>query len=414
MVYPLTVLGINCGTSVDGVDIVVSQIETTKIEDDQVDLSVKVVSYEEAPIGDVLKNRILRCCIAGNTTTSAELCDLNFAIGEEIGNDIRKADVDLSKIDLVASHAQPIWHEPRGKDRNSTLEFGEPASISYLSGKTVVSGFRSMEVAVGRQGAPLCGFLEYAILRSDKVIITQNIGGIGNASVIDPLHKFYQFDTGPGNVLVDAAVRIITNGKREYDAGGEMGLRGEKDIDQETVDEVLSNYYFALSPPKTTGRELFSDKMSEQLVRKLQAKGLSDDAVIATITRITAESIAKSYDDFVVPQVQNNKIDEIYISGGGAHNEAILQHLRNRFPEAKVGLSGSLLNITADSKEAVAFSVLGYCTINGIMPPVPRFVETDKEVLLGNITPGDNIVELFGKVRPTRSHLRLRRIEIIS
>lgn len=210
--------------------------------------------------------------------------------------------------------------------------------------RTVVSDFRVAEVATGRQGAPLSGFLEAGLLSHPHLTrLVQNIGGIGNVTVIRaeatsdskaPSSNHFEFDTGPGNVLIDAAVRHLSGGQKHYEKHGEAGARGLGFIDHGFVKKFLQSPYFKQPPPKTTGRELFSEDLAKDLVHQLKSSGHSDDAVIATITRITAESIARAYKQFVIPQT--GTIHEIYLCGGGAYNPNISKYLEVRYEGVKV------------------------------------------------------------------------------
>ncbi|EGV60852.1 hypothetical protein PSN45_001355 [Yamadazyma tenuis] len=394
----LNVVGLNCGTSIDGID--VAQLEVSLEQADNAagffSLNVKLLHYSEAQIDPHLKKLVLDTCYPGKSTTIADVCDLNFAIGEAFGNAVLDSGINLDEVDLISSHGQTVWHEPRGGVRNSTLQLGEPSVISQLTGKTVVSGFRTAEVAVGRQGAPICGFLESALLHDDaKVIISQNIGGIGNATVIDPKLTFFQFDTGPGNMMIDTAVKILTDNQKQYDVSGSMANEGENEIDHEYVEAFLNQPYFGLSPPKTTGRELFGDNVSERITKELISKGLSPSGVVATITRITSESISRAYEMHVLPQVTNSEIDEIYLCGGGAYNTNLVKNLQKRFPTTKVAKLNERSPVNAESKEAVAFAILGYLCITGAYAEIPRFSESEEKTHMGVITPGKNFNRLF-------------------
>ena len=270
-----------------------------------------------------------------------------------------------------------------------------------------MSDFRVAETAAGRQGAPLSGILEAGLLSHPRLTrVSQNIGGIGNATAVPATESGVreklgsnriEFDTGPGNVLIDAAVRILSDGKDHYDKDGAAGLRGEKGINHVVVEKFLSAPYFTRRPPKTTGRELFSDDVANDLVMKLQNTGCSNDAIIATVTRITAESIARAYESFIVPVL--GPIHEIYLCGGGAYNPNIVRHVSERFPRAAVrGLDQADLGISAEAKEAVLFALLGFLAVCGCPSPVAGFVENRKVVVLGKITPGKNFGSVMGSV----------------
>ena len=273
--------------------------------------------------------------------------------------------------------------------------------------RTVVSNFRTAELSAGRQGAPLAGFFDAAILgHATLTRVSQNIGGIGNASVIPALSRptpvaldssYFAFDTGPGNVLIDATVRIISQGKSHYDKDGEAGARGLDEIDAEAVEEVLQSEYITRRPPKTTGRELFSDDLARELVESLRAKNVSDDGIVATITRMTSESIVRAYSAYIIPLV--GPIDELYICGGGAFNPNILSYLSSSFPHTKVRkMEEATLGLSAEAKEAVMFAVLGFLGLCGRSVPIAGLSERREEAVLGAVTPGRNYRELLERV----------------
>lgn len=218
----------------------------------------------------------------------------------------------------------------------------------------------------------------------------------------DELNRIYQaFDTGPGNVLIDAAMRILTDGKQHFDRDGVLGAKGESEIDEDLVDSYLtSEPYFQRQPPKTTGRELFSDDISRALVEQMQALGKSPEAIIATITRITAESIVRAYEQFVIPLLEKGRgIDEIYVCGGGAYNPNILKHLQARFPESRVlKLNDAPTKLDPSAKEAVMFALLGYLCVCGRSVPIAADAESLDPTILGVVTPGENYREIMQKV----------------
>jgi 1,6-anhydro-N-acetylmuramate kinase len=221
-------------------------------------------------------------------------------------------------------------------------------------------------------------------------------------STSDELSPVYlAFDTGPGNVLIDAAMRILTDGKQHFDRDGILGAKGESEIDEDLVDSYLtSEPYFQRQPPKTTGRELFSDDISRALVERMRASGKSPEAIIATITRITAESIVRAYEQFVIPFLENDHaIDEIYVCGGGAYNPNILKHLQARFPESRVlKLNDSPIKLDPSAKEAVMFALLGYLCVCGRSVPIAADAESLDPAILGVVTPGENYHEMLQKV----------------
>ena len=213
--------------------------------------------------------------------------------------------------------------------------------------------------------------------------------------------SYLAFDTGPGNVFIDAAMRILTNGQLHFDRDGALGAKGESLINETIVNAYLDEEpYFHMSPPKTTGRELFSDVVAQSLVDRMTALEMSPEAIIATITRITAESIARAYETFVHPLLEDGAvIDEIYICGGGALNPNILKHLRSRFPRTRVGtLDESPIKLDPSAKEAVLFALLGFLCVCGRRVPIALDAETADPAVLGVVTPGDNYRKIMRAV----------------
>lgn len=197
--------------------------------------------------------------------------------------------------------------------------------------------------------------------------------------------------------MIDATVRLISNGEAHYDKDGEAGARGESQIDNEAVEIFLKRDYFERNPPKTTGREMFSDDLAKEIIDQLRGKGLSDDGIVATITRMTSESIVRAYEKFVIPVT--GRIDEVYVCGGGAFNPNIMRHLSARLPGTKVGvLDSNTIGIGAAAKEAVLFAALGFLGFCGRSVAISDMSETKDEVVLGCITPGDNYRSLVQRV----------------
>jgi 1,6-anhydro-N-acetylmuramate kinase len=219
----------------------------------------------------------------------------------------------------------------------------------------------------------------------------------GNATILPATSKtpsaYLAFDTGPGNVFIDAAMRILTNGEQHYDHNGALGAKGEADIDGAIVDDYLTNEpYFQQKLPKTTGRELFSDDVARLIVTKMKSAGKSTEAIIATITRITAESIVRAYEQFVVPLLEGDGIiDEIYICGGGAYNPNIKKHLQSRLPKSRVSnLDAAPSKLDPSAKEAILFALLGFLAICGRPVPVAADAESKQPAIMGVVTPGQN------------------------
>lgn len=294
---------------------------------------------------------------------------------------IRGAGYAPAEIDAVASHGQTVWHIPPQDDTpGATLQLGEASVIAARTGLLTVADFRPADLAAGGQGAPLVPFADRLLFhRSDRGVAVQNIGGIGNVTWLPPAGDLLAFDTGPGNMVIDALVAHYSGGRQTYDVDGQRAAAGR--VDTALLEELLAHPYFAQSPPKSTGRELFGAPYAAAFVQRAAARGLSPEDAIATATALTAESIARAYRDFL-----RGPLDEVILGGGGSYNPTLRAMLAAAVPGVPVRTHEDH-GINSAAKEGIAFALLGHATLCGVPANVPAATGARHPVILGKIIP---------------------------
>lgn len=371
------VAGLMSGTSLDGLDVALLRIKGSGINTQATLLDFRTFPYENC-----IRSSILSCC--ENTACTQTICELNFTLGEIFAEGVLQICSDngipLKELDLVGSHGQTIYHIPG----SSTLQIGEAAVIAERTGTVTVADFRVRDVAAGGQGAPLVPYTEYILYRHQyKNRALQNIGGIGNVTVIpaaSAIYDVYAFDTGPGNMMIDGCVVLMTNGKETFDKEGFYAAQGK--VSPAMLEELMSHPFISKIPPKTTGREEFGMEFTRNIINKYNAAGLSFFDILATLTRFTARSISRSYASFISDK---HKLDEIIIGGGGSHNKTLLTMLKEEFKGIKV-ITQEDLGFSSDAKEAIAFGILANETINGMANNLPKVTGAERPVIMGKIS----------------------------
>lgn len=383
------VVGLMSGTSVDGIDAALVEIGGTDEAPE-----VRLVAFEDRPWPEKVRRQIFPL-FRPETATVDKIGYMNFLMGEiyaqSVSSVVEKAGLTLADIDLIGSHGQTIWHAPEvcGKDGfpvRFTVQIGEGSVIAARTGVPTVSDFRVADMAVGGQGAPLVPFSEYLLYRRPgETILLQNIGGIGNMTVLpgdEGPEAVYAFDTGPGNMIIDAVVSALTGGAKTYDAGGAMAAEGR--VDEALLAMLQQDPYYDMPLPKTTGRELFGVQYVGKILDYQRAHGLSDADVLATVTDLTAWSIADGYARYVLPRRQ---AAELVVGGGGSYNATLLGFLRTRFAPYGVEVrTQEDLGWSSDAKEAVAFALMADCCVREKPNVLPSVTGAKAAAIMGKIS----------------------------
>lgn len=389
----MRVLGMMSGTSADGIDAALVDISGRPP-----DLSMRFEAHYHAPFRPGIRSEILRIANSAPTTT-AEISELNFQIGEEFARAAivacKKWRVRRSDVSLIGSHGQTVFHlgaaeKFQGKVRSpSTLQIGDISVIAERTGIPTVGDFRPADMAAGGQGAPLVPFVDYVLYRNrSRGRVALNIGGIANVTVIPAGARpsdVFAFDTGPGNMVIDSLIHRHTRGKQSYDRDAKFALSGR------TVPELLARLlrepYLRRRPPKTTGRELFGETYTQNVVTWGQSHhvGLAD--LVRSVTLFTALSIADSFERLILPRV---KVNELIVSGGGAKNPLIMAQLAASLPGIEV-VRADRFGVPSEAKEAFSFAVLAYERYHGRPNNLPSATGAKHGAILGKIALGKKL-----------------------
>jgi anhydro-N-acetylmuramic acid kinase len=367
------VIGLLSGTSADGTDAALCAIEGV---DDATRLTVR--AFVSIPFARPLRERIFRLAEAN----ASELCDLDVLLGEAFAEAAlavcAAGSVAPADVDLIGSHGQTAVHHPRSAGRiGATLQIGEAAVIAERTGCPVVSDFRVRDVAAGGEGAPLVPLADHLLFHAPgRKRAMQNIGGIANVTLVgDQLADMVAFDNGPGNMPLDTVARAASDGAEAFDRDGLRAARGK--VDAALLAELHRHPYLALPPPKTTGREDFGREFVYPLLTRFDSR---KDDLLATLTRFSAEAIARSYRE-ALPVMP----DEVYISGGGALNPTLMSHLVELLAPIPVQ-SLAALGVDPEAKEAIAFAVLANQTLFGAAGNVPAVTGARGPRVLGKLS----------------------------
>lgn len=385
----MLVCGLISGTSADGVDAALTDIEDAPGGR----LRVSVRAHLTVPYPQDVRRAVLRA--SGDRATTAELSKLNFVLGELFADAALRvcelSGVVPSDLELIGSHGQTVWHDPfpRGEGlwrRSSTLQLGQPQVIAERTGALVVADFRPRDMAAGGQGAPLVPLVDWLTLGDPKTgRIALNLGGIANVTVLPAgcgPAAVSGFDTGPGSMVIDGVVSELTAGELDCDRDGRAASTGR--VSEPLLAVLMEHPYFGIGPPKSTGREVFGPPFSARCIALSREHGLRPEDLVATVTALTAESVASALRSYVRPL---GAFAEVVASGGGTHNPVLFEMLAGRLDALGLRLrSAGELGLPVDAREAVAFAVLAYLSASGRPGNLPRVTGAAGPVILGTTT----------------------------
>lgn len=365
----MIVIGMLSGTSMDGLDVAVADIEITGGVIGLTPLATSTTAWSPR-----LHKRLLALLPPSNTTIG-EVCELDTLVGKAAADAASAAPAQVGvTADLICWLGQTAYHWVRDSRALGSLQLGQPAWIAERTGLPVVSDLRTTDIAAGGHGAPLASTLDALWLAGPARRAALNIGGIANITVVAPDEPVVAYDTGPGNCLID--VVATRAGCPGYDVDGALATRGR--VDEVLLAELLADPYYSAAPPKSTGRELFTTDYLDKMVATV-SRGLSLSDIAATLVALTARTVALACSD--------HGVTEVIGSGGGMRNPVLVAALRAALGSIQLRSSDEL-GLPSDAKEAYLTALLGFLTWNGLPGVVPGATGSTNTRVLGRITPG--------------------------
>jgi anhydro-N-acetylmuramic acid kinase len=386
----MIVAGVMSGTSADGIDVAVVRIARSGSRKNHRP-GLTLLAHEGFAYPAALRRAVLAAMNATSIAT-AELARLNWRLGIAYADALRATlKKHRTQLDLVGCHGQTLYHQARpssyaGRSFSCTWQLGEPAAIASAIGVPVVSNFRPADMFAGGQGAPLVSLLDYALFahaKSGRVL--QNIGGIANLTAIPAgasPSDVMAFDTGPGNMVIDVLAQQLLS--KPYDRNGAAAASGT--ILDAILSAELRNPYYRQRPPRTAGREQFGREYAKRFLAACRRQSRKPEDALATATALTAESIARSYRQFVLPLMTSDSVDYI-VSGGGARNATLMRMLAERLEPLGCNLAAtSNYGLPVEAKEAAAFGLLAWQTWHHLPGNVPAATGATRPAILGQVT----------------------------
>ncbi|WP_245604765.1 anhydro-N-acetylmuramic acid kinase [Paucisalibacillus globulus] len=382
-------VGIMSGTSLDGIDIAV-----VKISEEKEKIELELTHFDSIPYSDEVKQEILELCDP-NKAKIQMISNMNMLLGKLYGEAALRAIADASlrpeDITFISSHGQTIFHQPEevvvGEHHvTSTLQIGDISMIAEQTGITTVGDFRTRDMAVGGQGAPLVPYADYLLFRDKETgRVLVNIGGISNLTILPPdgdENQVKAYDTGPGNMIMDYFAKRIANGKLTYDKDGELAASGK--VIHDWLEDLLNEPYYALASPKSTGRELFGEEYANKLWNTADKLSISYSDRMATVTKLTAVTLT----DQIKLHLESAQIREVFISGGGCYNPTLMKEIKSGLPLGVKLRKFDEIGMPADAKEAMVFALLGYQYLNKRTNNFPPATGAKRKVMMGKVAWG--------------------------
>ena len=383
-------IGIMSGTSLDGIDVALVKIDEVNSE-----IQLKLEHFDSIPYDDKVKQEILHLCDP-NKASIQMISSMNMLLGKMFADAALKviddSGVRREDISFISSHGQTIFHQPEtihvaGHLVTSTLQIGDISTIAELTGITTVGDFRTRDMAVGGQGAPLVPYADYLLFRNQEIgRVLVNIGGISNLTILPKdcdESQVKAYDTGPGNMIIDYFARRITSGKLTYDKDGQLAAKGN--INQDWLDTLLKEPYYHIEPPKSTGRELFGDSYAEKLWNQADELSLSMEDRMATVTKLTAITLTND----IKRHIESDHIGEVYISGGGSYNPTLINEIKQGLPPQVTLRKMDEIGMPADAKEAMIFALLGFQYLKKRTNNLPQATGAKRKVMMGKAAWGN-------------------------
>ena len=374
-------IGLISGTSMDGIDAVLATIHPALPG-----LAIETREFLVHPYPAPLLAELRRAA-GGERLTAGDFGRLHVAVGEVFADAAAQL-LDRARalgctVEVIGSHGQTVAHEP---EHGVSVQLGSAAVIAERSGLPVVADFRARDLAAGGQGAPLVPYADRLLFTDPKrTVAALNLGGIANVTVLppasgkdsDPEEALLAYDIGPANMVIDGLVRRLSKGRETCDRDGARARRGT--VSAVLLDELLSDPFLALRPPKSTGSERFGDAYVASLLARGEALGLKPEDLIATATALTVRTVAAA--------IRDSGARRVVAAGGGVQNPAIMEGLGRALSAVELVTSADY-GIDPDAKEAIAFAILAWAHVAGVPAGLPPVTGARRATVLGTFTPG--------------------------